>query len=553
MAAPAQAKTRAISLSVGLALVLTAAKAAAWAATGSVALLSETLHSGTDLIATLIAFLAVRRSVASPDASYRYGQGRAENISALFEGLVVIAAAAAIGREAVLALLHPHHLERTTLAVVVMVVAAAAYTVLGLFLRREARRLDSPALAADSQHVLVDVFSAAGVAGGLALVELTGFERLDSLVALAVAALVCYLGVKLVLPAVRVLLDASLDPAELAEIRTILQQPLPGVTGYHRLRTRRAGGHRYIDVHLTFEPELSLVRAHELASEVETKLHDRFPTIDVVIHLEPDSEAPAPGEHEGPSDRRERPAAHLGGLPGQQFERKFLLASPPDISQIVALGAEVVEIEQHYLNPRAEGEEARVRRRWQAGAESLSWTRKLTETGLGRELEEREIGRPEYDRLLADRDPSLHSIRKTRYSFLWQGVLCELDVFALPVRLQVFEVELPSPDTPFELPPFIEVAREVTGEPQFLNRTIAETLARRQALNREEWLAGLEPGDPVWVFGSSGSGEGVNYGEVASAGEQRIVVRVRGQELRFTRDGANVDSDTELTLERPGS
>jgi cation diffusion facilitator family transporter len=542
-----QRKRRAIGVSVATAFALTLAKLAAWLVTGSVAMLSETLHSATDLVAVLLAFVAVRRATQAPDARYRYGFGRAENLSALAEGTVVILAAIAIAIEAVLALFHPHQIKTPLFATGLMLVAAVVYLALAWYLRQEARALSSPALAADSQHVLVDVYSATGVAAGLALVAATGFHRLDAVIALFVAALVVRLGHRLVRDALRVLQDESLPADELELIRAVLQRPLPGVTGYHRLRSRRAGANRHVDLHMTFDPELSIERAHALASEVERSLESQLADLDVVIHLEPDQEAPEVGE----DDRPLLAPKALETLPGHNFERKFLLIGDPSYRQLADLGAEVTEIEQHYLESPS-GFEERVRRRWSEAGESMYWTRKDHTPGLDRELEERAIDRPEYERLLERKDPERYPIRKTRYSFAWEGNLCEIDVFALPTRLFVLEVEMPARESDLKLPPFVTIEREVTEDPEFLNAAIARRLAEQQSLTREQWLKRLAPLDPVWVSARSRQSDTGGYGEVARRDDWWITVSLRGQEVVFDQRGQARAGEAALTLERPG-
>lgn len=550
--AEAKRKRRAITVSLAVALVLTGAKLVTWMITDSVALLSETLHSFTDLIAVMIAFVAVRRATAPPHASYRYGHGRAENLSALLEGVVVIAASFFIVIEAVRALLSNHDVQQPLIATVVMLVAAVVYAGLAWFLRREARALQSPALAADSQHVLTDVYAASGVGVALAVVSVSGYQWLDPAVSFLVAAIVARLGYRLVHEAGRVLLDVAWSETELDELREVLQEPLPGVTGYHRLRSRRAGVNRHLDLHLTFVPNLTLERAHALASEVEGKLHRRFSNLDVVIHLEPDSEAPPLGDDVGLSDILNRVPDDLPAADHYDYERKFLLSAPPDYRRLEALGAQVIEIEQHYLKTAPDIEE-RVRRRFTSSGESYYWTRKDTRPGLARELEERKIDRAEYDLLLERNDSSRHPIRKTRYSFTLDNKLFEIDSFALPVKMQMLEVEMPSADSELVIPDFIPIEREVTDDPEFLNATISASLGSRKALSRAAWLDSLDAGDPVWVFARSSSSDTAGYGEVAVRLGGRLMVRTRGRDVDFDGDGLSQEGDLDLRLERPGT
>lgn len=540
-------RRRAILISVSIALSLTLIKALIFVLTHSVAMLSETLHSGTDLVAVVLAFLAIRRATAPPRVEYRYGQGRAENLSAFFEGGVIAAAAVAIVVEAISALIHPRPLHAPLLGTAVMIAAAIIYTFLAIFLRREARLLSSPALKADSQHVLVDVIAALGVGIGLAAVSITGFDRLDPIIALFVAAVVLVVGYSLIREALRQLLDISLPAAELADIRAILQKPLPGVTGYHRLRTRRGGSRRHIDFHLTFEPDLTIQRAHTLASEIESSLHERFEGLDVVIHLEPAQEAPAIGADSDETKPQSRP---LTSLPSHSLERKFLLAKEPPTDLLHKADTQILEIEQHYL--LTDGDEERVRRVWREEEESFFWTHKVSTPGLDRELVEREIDLEEYGELLLRRDESRYPIRKTRYSFAYAGNLFELDIFALPARLQILEVELPSADSTLLLPSGFVIEREVTHEESFLNAAIAQGLAAKQRLSRAEWLTQLEPGEVLWVLSRSANSEYGGYGSVVLHSSESIEVSVQERQIVFDPDGRAFVDETEMVIERPG-
>lgn len=296
-------KQRAIVLSISSAIVLTALKLAVAVHTGSVAVLSEAVHSLTDLIAAAIVFVSLRRAASPPDSRHRYGHEKFENFSAIAEGAIIIVAIGYVMFEA-FQRLHQHEVVTTpTLAALVMVASALVNLAVATHLRRVGTQAESAAVLADAQHLLTDVYTSAAAAIGLALVAATGWHFLDSLVALVVSALVVRIGLALIVGSTRVLLDEGLPDEEIATIERVISEGFDGAVGFHRLRTRRAGSRRHIDVHLTLDGNLLLWRAHELAHEVEEAIECALPNVDVLTHIEPHTEEPPPGHDFGPSDR----------------------------------------------------------------------------------------------------------------------------------------------------------------------------------------------------------------------------------------------------------
>ncbi len=297
-------KQFAMRVSIAAAVILTVSKLAIFSLTGSMAVLSEAANSVTDLMASLITLLAIRRAATPPDARHRYGHEKLENIAAAIEGLLILTAIGWIIWNSVQRLRFGSEVELPLVAAAVMMASAVINALVARFLYRVGRETDSPAVAADGHHLMTDVYTSFGAGAGLVMVALTGASWLDPLVALAVSFLVVRIGALLVIDALRVLADEGLPPEEITRIHEVIEQGFEGVTGYHRLRTRRAGSRRHVDLHLTLDGNLPLWRAHEIADNVEAAIVRELPNADVLTHIEPDSAAPPPGVDLGPGDRR---------------------------------------------------------------------------------------------------------------------------------------------------------------------------------------------------------------------------------------------------------
>lgn len=296
-------KRRAMLLSIAAALTLTAIKLVVAALTGSIAVLSEAAHSLTDLVAAGISLLAIRRASTPPDSRHRYGHEKLENVAAGIEGLLILGAITYVIHQAVIHLQHSEMVVSPGLATGAM----AASGIVNLFVARHLMRVGaqthSPAVSADGHHLMTDVYTSLAAAAGLGLVWATGVAWIDPLVALAVAALVIRIGASLIIDALRVLLDEGLPADEIELIERVIAEGFDGIVGFHRLRTRRAGSRRHVDLHLTLDGDLPLWRAHDIAHKVEHAIEDQLPNVDVLTHIEPHTAAPPPGADVGPGDR----------------------------------------------------------------------------------------------------------------------------------------------------------------------------------------------------------------------------------------------------------
>lgn len=255
---------------------------------GSISILSEAFHSASDLLAAGIALVAVRIADVPPDDRHPYGHGKAESLSGLAEALLIFVAAGYIFYEAINKIRTPHHSPHPSINIglVLMAFSALLNTVLSAYLFRVAEETESLALKADAEHLRTDVLTSIGVFVGLLLVRITENNIFDPLTALVVALFILKTTWNLAKDALNLLLDERLPEGEEAKIRQILEQD-PLVLGYHKLRTRKAGAHRYADVHVQIDDNSTLIEAHDITEEIEDKIRAIFPSMSVSIHIEP--------------------------------------------------------------------------------------------------------------------------------------------------------------------------------------------------------------------------------------------------------------------------
>ncbi len=279
-------KQRAAWLSVGANLGAMLVKLATAAVTGSSAVLAEAAHSAGDLTASVIALLSVRAADQPPDPGHPFGHEKFEHVSSVVEGALIVVGAVAVAVVAGLNIGSP--VSHGSAGIVIMVGAAALNIVVARRVRTVSRETGSAALEADAAHLLADVVTSLGAALALALVAVTGISQLDALVAFVIAALVATTGIKLIVGGTRVLVDVAIPATEVEVVRSVLDGFTGDeVRGYHRLRARRAGNVRHVDLHLIVDPAMSVAAAHAITDAIEERLRDRLGGADVVIHVEP--------------------------------------------------------------------------------------------------------------------------------------------------------------------------------------------------------------------------------------------------------------------------
>jgi cation diffusion facilitator family transporter len=282
-------KSGAARISVISNTALIVLKIVAGAITGSIAIVTEAVHSSIDLLASIIAYVSVRKADEPADADHMYGHAKVENLAAVIEGMLILVGAAVIVFEAVRRLA-TGGVEVGSLGFGIAAIAISAAVNLGVsgYLYRRSRLHDSPALEGDAAHLRTDAITSLGVLGGLVLIELTGVEELDAVVALVVAVAIVWAGLRILTRSSRVLVDEALPQKELDAVReAIASYPGREVVSFHKLRSRRAGSARHIDLHVQFAPGTTLERAHAIAHEIQDAVRGRVRGADVLVHLEP--------------------------------------------------------------------------------------------------------------------------------------------------------------------------------------------------------------------------------------------------------------------------
>lgn len=274
-------------LSMGAAVATILLKLAAYQVTGSMGLLSDAAESLVNLAGAMMALAMLTIAARPADEDHMYGHGKAEYFSSGVEGTLILLAAAGIGAAAVGRLLQPLPLEQVGLGLAISVVASLLNLLVALVLRRAGRRHHSITLEASAQHLLTDVWTSAGVLAGVALVAVTGWTRMDPLVALLVAANIAVAGARIVGRSVQGLMDAALPAAEQAALRATLAVHLRAGVQYHALRTRQAGARRFASLHVLVPGDWSVRRGHELLERIEADLRATLPNLIVFTHLEP--------------------------------------------------------------------------------------------------------------------------------------------------------------------------------------------------------------------------------------------------------------------------
>lgn len=283
-------KEKTAHLSVASNTFLVAAKLVVGFAIGSVSIISEAIHSAIDLVAAMIAYFSVRQSARPPDECHTFGHGKYESISGLIEAILILVAAALIVNEALKNLLdggETLNVEGLGLGIAVMLLSAGINYYVSSRMMAVAKKTESIALESDAWHLRTDVYTSAGVVFGLLLIRLTGLVVLDSIIALVVAAIILRAAFGLIRRSLEDLVDRSLPAEEEARIREILDEHCTDVINFHRLRTRRSGPNRFVDLHIVVPRTATLEEAYGVVKHLETDVKREFPRTNVTIRVQP--------------------------------------------------------------------------------------------------------------------------------------------------------------------------------------------------------------------------------------------------------------------------
>ncbi len=283
-------KENAAKLSIASVSLLIVLKVVASILTGSISIRADAVHSALDLIAAVTTFIGVRISGRPADEQHPFGHGKAENISSTVVAGLIFAAGGIIIYTAVKRLIAGAPLELIEIGIYVTAAAIVINILISRYLLRVSRDTDSPALEANARHLFSDVLSSCAVLVGLIVVRLTGLNILDPIIALLVALFILKVGYDTLRKSFGGLVDVRLPKAEEAEIKSCIIEHYSAVVSFHRLRTRKAGSQRYIDLHLVMPQNANLVEAHRLCDHLEQDIEGRLQVADVTIHIEPCTE-----------------------------------------------------------------------------------------------------------------------------------------------------------------------------------------------------------------------------------------------------------------------
>ncbi|MGV3693396.1 MAG: cation diffusion facilitator family transporter [Paracoccus marcusii] len=277
--------------SIFVGLIVLGLKTLAWYLTGSVALLSDALESIVNVATAVAALVAISVAQRPADQSHPYGHHKAEFLSAVLEGVLIIVAALLILREAWHAFQNPREIQAVGMGMAINASAGVLNAIWCSILIRQGRRLRSPALVADGKHLLTDVVSSGGVLLGVGLAVATGWSILDPALAMLVGVNILWSGWKVMASSVSGLLDEAVPEKTLVTIRDIISDKASGALEAHDLRTRHAGAVTFIDFHLVVDGQTTVSVAHDICDRVEASLKAKLPDAQITIHVEPEHKA----------------------------------------------------------------------------------------------------------------------------------------------------------------------------------------------------------------------------------------------------------------------
>lgn len=295
--------TRFAWLSIAAALVTIGLKTAAYLITGSVGLLSDAVESLVNLLGGIMALAMLTIAARPADEDHAYGHGKAEYFSSGLEGGLILVAAVSIAVAAVLRLITPQPLHELGIGLTVSVAAAVVNLIVALLILRAGRKHNSITLEANAKHLLTDVWTSVGVVAGIGLVVVTGWQWLDPVVALLVAANIIWTAIGIMRRSVGGLMDISISAADLEAVRKIFQTYEADSVKFHALRTRQSGAQRFISVHVLVPGDWTVQRGHELLEKIEADIRRAVADAVVFTHLE-SLDDPASWEDEGLERRK---------------------------------------------------------------------------------------------------------------------------------------------------------------------------------------------------------------------------------------------------------
>lgn len=277
-----QKKATIISSSVAVTLVVI--KLIVGIISGSVAVLASAIDSGLDLAVSLFNLFAVTNAEKPADERFNYGRGKIEAIAAVIEGVIITASGIYIFYEAIQKIIGAEPVTHLDISIGVMVVSIVMTGALVMFLNHVAEVTNSMVIKSDALHYKTDLLSNGAILVSLVIIYFTDFFMIDAILGILIALYIVYSAFELIKEGILVLMDVSLDEETVQKIRSVIESE-PGITDYHWLKTRKAGNDYFVDVHLVFTPDISLLEAHRIGDNVEAKIKAINPKADWLINI----------------------------------------------------------------------------------------------------------------------------------------------------------------------------------------------------------------------------------------------------------------------------
>lgn len=343
-------RTGAVALAIVSNALLISLKVGVGFYTGSVSIFSEAIQSGTDLLAALIAFFAIRGAAKPPDATHPYGHGKLESLAATVEALLIFGAAGLIIYESSRRLYFGADIANVDWGIGVMVLSSVADLFVSRHLFRVARRTESPAIAAEAWNLATDIYAAITVVVGLVLVRVTSIVAFDPIVGIGVALFIIKTGFDIIRGSIADLLDESLPAVDQSKIRAVLDAHRRMFSDVRTMRTRRAGGRRLVYIALQFPPTVSMADAHAVTEHLEQEIRRVYPGSTVTVEAEA---PPAVDSSENVIETVERVARRLAfpvhHVSAYASERRFNISLHLEVDPALSL-AQAHKLATHLEN-----------------------------------------------------------------------------------------------------------------------------------------------------------------------------------------------------------
>lgn len=274
-------------LSIAAALLTIALKTVAYFLTNSIGMLSDALESGINLAGAVMALAMLRIAVRPADDDHNFGHSKAEYFSSGVEGILILIAAILIGVAAVQRFIEPKPIDQIGIGLIVSVIASLINLSVSLVLSKAGKKYNSITLEADAKHLMTDVWTSAGVLIGVGAVAITGWTRLDPVVAILVAANIIWTGTSILKKSVAGLMDKALPFKDQKIIMEVLETHKQPEILFHAVLTRQAGAKRFVSFHVLVPGSWTVFEGHHLLEKIESELREALPNITVITHLEP--------------------------------------------------------------------------------------------------------------------------------------------------------------------------------------------------------------------------------------------------------------------------